>query len=178
MRGILRHERATIFTTALSVEYLRNMAMHPDPRLAILADLEAVEEIVRQAYSPYISRIGRPPGPMLDDYEVLICEGRVYVAELEGAIQGIVVLIPEQDAMLLDNVAVAPSARGTGLGRSLLEFAERSARAAGYRVIRLYTHETMTENIALYSRIGYAETHRAEERGLRRVFMVKQLADH
>ncbi len=33
----------------------------------------------------------------------------------------------------------------------------------------------MTENISLYSRIGYEETHRAEEKGLRRVYMVKAL---
>ena len=152
------------------------MTMHPDPRPAILADLQAIEEIVRHAYSPYICRIGRQPGPMSDDYEVLISKGRVYVVELDGTIQGILVLVPEQDAMLLDNVAVAPSAKGTGIGRSLLEYAEHSARAAGYRVIRLYTHESMTENIALYSRIGYTETHRAEEKGLKRVFMVKHLA--
>ncbi|PCE26251.1 GNAT family N-acetyltransferase [Paraburkholderia acidicola] len=149
--------------------------MHPDPRRAVPADRQAIEEIVRHAYSPYISRIGRPPGPMSDDYEVLIAAGRVYVVEVEGTLQGILVLVPEPDAMLLDNVAVAPSARGTGIGRSLLEYAERSARAAGYRVIRLYTHETMTENIALYARIGYIETHRAEEKGLKRVFMVKPL---
>ncbi|WP_165614469.1 hypothetical protein [Paraburkholderia ginsengiterrae] len=30
-------------------------------------------------------------------------------------------------------------------------------------------------DIALYSRIGYTETHRAEEKGLKRVFMVKRL---
>jgi ribosomal protein S18 acetylase RimI-like enzyme len=113
---------------------------------------------------------------MLDDYEALIRAGRVYVVEMESVIKGFLVLVPEQDAMLLDNVAVAPTARGTGIGRSLLEYAERSARTAGYRCIRLYTHETMTENIALYSRIGYTETHRAEENGLKRVFMVKQLA--
>ena len=33
----------------------------------------------------------------------------------------------------------------------------------------------MTENIALYSRIGYVETHRAEEKKLRRVYMAKRL---
>src|ERR1700733_10321081 len=135
-----------IFATAPSLEYLRNISMHPDPRTAILTDLQAVEEIVRNAYSPYISRMGRQPGPMSDDYEVLISEGRVYVVELEGVIKGLLVLIPEQDAMLLDNVAVAPSTKGAGIGRSLLEYAERLARAAGYRFIRLYTHETMTEN--------------------------------
>ena len=151
------------------------MTAHPDIRPAVPADRQAVEDIILQAYSPYIPRIGRPPGPMLDDYEALIGKGVVYVVEREGAIQGVLVLIPEQGAMLLDNIAVAPSAKGTGIGCSLLQYAERSARAAGYRAIRLYTHETMTENIALYSRIGYAETHRAEEKGLKRVFMTKHL---
>jgi ribosomal protein S18 acetylase RimI-like enzyme len=113
---------------------------------------------------------------MLDDYGALIEEGRVHVVERNGAVEGILVLIPGKDAMLLDNVAVAPAAQGLGLGRKLLEFAERTAIERGYRRIRLYTNEAMTENIALYSRIGYSETHRAEEKGLRRVYMVKALA--
>jgi len=78
--------------------------------------------------------------------------------------------------MLLDNVAVAPFAQGLGLGRKMLEFAERAARDAGFRSIRLYTNEAMTENVSLYSRIGYCETHGAEEKGLRRVYMTKQLS--
>jgi len=41
--------------------------------------------------------------------------------------------------------------------------------------IRLYAHEMMVENIARYRGLGYVETHRAEENGLRRVFMRKPL---
>lgn len=77
--------------------------------------------------------------------------------------------------MLLGNVAVAPAAQGLGLGRRMLQFAERVAGDRGYRYIRLYANEAMTENIALYSRIGYSESHRAEENGLRRVHMTKPL---
>lgn len=62
------------------------------------------------------------------------------------------------------------------LGRSLLQAAESMARNASYRLIRLYTNEAMTENIALYTRRGYIETHRAEENGLRRVYMEKDLS--
>jgi ribosomal protein S18 acetylase RimI-like enzyme len=58
----------------------------------------------------------------------------------------------------------------------MLEFAERAAQDAGLRSIRLYTNEAMTENISLYSRIGYSETHRTEEKGLRRIYMTKQLS--
>jgi N-acetylglutamate synthase-like GNAT family acetyltransferase len=113
------------------------------------SDLQAVEDIVRTAYSRYVARIGREPGPMRDDYRLLIAERRVSVIEHEGCVQGILVLIPQTDAMLLDNVAVAPAAQGLGLGRKLLEFAEQAAVASGFRSIRLYTNEAMTENIAL-----------------------------
>ena len=112
---------------------------------------------------------------MLDDYGVLIGHGRVHVVERDGAVQGVLVLIPERNTMLLDNVAVAPSAQGSGLGRVLLEFAEQSAKKAGCTSIRLYTNEAMTENVGLYCRIGYHETHRAEEKGLKRVHMRKAL---
>ena len=152
-------------------------AGRPDFRLATEDDLPVVQGIVRAAYRHYIARIGRMPAPMQDDYAALIAAGRVWVAELAGAVRGILVLIPRGDAMLLDNIAVAPDAQGRGLGRRMLDFAEAAALQAGYGAIRLYTNEAMTENIRLYTRAGYAEeTHRAEEKGLRRVYMRKGLA--
>jgi ribosomal protein S18 acetylase RimI-like enzyme len=146
-------------------------------RLAELGDLAAVEAIVREAYCPYIARIGRPPAPMLDDYRALIGERRVHVVERDGVVQGVLVLLPRDDVLLLDNVAVASAARGRGLGRAMLVFAERAAVAAGYRFVRLYTNAAMTENIALYSRIGYRIKHDADELGLHRVHMVKAVGD-
>ena len=136
----------------------------PTIRLAALSDLTQVETIVRAAYSGYIARIGREPGPMLDDYASLIDQRRVYVLDDNGLV-GVLVLVPEPAAMLLDNVAVAASSRGRGYGRLLLDFAEQEARRQGFDVIRLYTHALMAENLALYPRLGYVETHRGEEKG-------------
>ena len=146
-------------------------------RPATRHDLAAVQEIVQAAYRHYVVRIGREPGPLLDDYAALIGEARVHVAERDGLVRGLVVLLPQDDAMLLDNiaVAVAPAAQGSGLGRLMLDRAERMAIEAGYDAIELYTNEAMTENIALYTRIGYSETRRVEEKGLRRVYMRKAL---
>ena len=149
--------------------------MIQDPRPATRDDRQVVEGIVRAAYTHYIARIGRAPGPMLDDYGALIQTGHVHVIEHDGVVQGVLVLIPQEHSLLLDNVAVAPGVQGLGLGRRMLEFAERAAAASGYRAITLYTNEAMTENIGLYSRIGYVETHRALEKGLRRVYMAKPL---
>lgn len=112
---------------------------------------------------------------MLDDYQALIDTGRVTVIEVDGIVQGLLVLIPQGEEMLLDNVAVAPAAQGLGLGRLLLKFAEKSASKAGHKSIKLYTNEAMVENIKLYTRNGYVETHRAKEKNLHRVYMHKHL---
>jgi ribosomal protein S18 acetylase RimI-like enzyme len=144
-------------------------------RLARAADVAAVTAIVKDAYSVYLARNGKTPGPMRDDYAVLTAEQRVHVLEHDREIVGLVVLIPEQRTMLLDNVAVSPRAQGRGFGVRLIAFAEERARAAGFAVIRLYTQDIMTENLALYSRLGFVETHRGEEIGLQRVYMSKTL---
>jgi putative hydrolase of the HAD superfamily len=112
---------------------------------------------------------------MTDDYAEVIRERRVTVAESAGRIVGVLVLAETQDAFLLENVAVHPSRRGTGLGRTLLELAESEARRAGFDSIYLYTHEKMSENRALYARIGYVEFDRRFEKGLARVYMRKPL---
>lgn len=141
-------------------------------RPATVDDIAVIEAIVHAAYSPYIQRIGRKPGPMLDDYRQQVAAERVHVLESAGQVRGFVVLIHHDEYLLLDNLAVDPGAQGLGYGRLLLGFAERQARHGS---IRLYTNEAMTENIALYTRKGYVETHRAEENGLRRVYMQKDL---
>ncbi|MGF9764365.1 GNAT family N-acetyltransferase [Microvirga sp. 0TCS3.31] len=146
----------------------------PTPRLATPSDLPEVENIIRAAYSGFIDWIGREPGPMLDDYASLISQGQVYVLEDVGIV-GVLVLVPEPDTMLLDNVAIAPSAQGRGYGRLLLDFAEQEARRQGFGAIRLYTNSLMTENLRLYPRRGYVETHRGREKGFSRVYMTKQL---
>jgi ribosomal protein S18 acetylase RimI-like enzyme len=146
-------------------------------RAAIQDDGAAVERIVREAYEIYIERIGKPPGPMLDDYAALIRAGRVSVFEEPGgAIVGIIVLLSRPDHLLLDNIAVRRDRQGQGLGRRLIAFAEAEARRLGYREVRLYTHVTMIENIALYARLGFIETGRGNDGGYERVFMTKRLA--
>src|SRR5579872_2510801 len=95
-------------------------------------DRETVEQIVNTAYSVYIERIGKPPGPMLDDYRRLIDDGAVSVLEADGAITAIIVLLPQSDHLLLDNIAVAAEHQGKGLGRRLIAFADSEARRLGH----------------------------------------------
>ncbi len=144
-------------------------------RRAAPQDAAALLHCVHEAYRQYIPRMGKPPGPMLADYAEEIAHHQVWVAEAQGQILGGLVLVPQADYMLLDNIAVHPAHQGKGVGRALLDLADTEASAQGYRELRLYTHETMTENIALYTRLGWIETHRGEQAGYQRVFMHKPL---
>ena len=82
-------------------------------------DTSAVRQLVQDAYGHYVARMGKPPGPMLDDYDRRIADGQAWVLEDEDRLAGVLVLEDVSGgALLLDNVAVAPSAQGKGYGRA------------------------------------------------------------
>lgn len=147
-------------------------------RLANGEDVAAVGRLVRDAYGHYVARLGKEPGPMLDDYARRVADGQVWVLEEEGALAGVLVLEDAAGgALLLDNLAIAPAAQGKGHGRRLVAHAEAEARRRGHSQIVLYTHVLMVENVAIYRRLGFEETHRVTEKGYDRVYMAKDLTE-
>ena len=149
--------------------------MAPVLRRARTADAPAIAACVDAAYRHYVARIGRKPGPMLTDYADSIRDDQVHVAEMDARLVGALVLAQTAEGFCLEMIAVHPGAQGTGVGRMMLEFSEAEARRQGHRSIYLYTHEKMTENQALYAKIGYREYERRTEHGLARVYMRKEL---
>ncbi len=145
-------------------------------RSAAEEDAAAVTQCVHNAFRHYIERMGRKPGPLLMDYAKEIREHQVFVVEENGQVIGSLVLCIKEEGFLLDVIAVEPQVQGRGVGRLMLEFAESEAQRQGYKSIYLFTHEKMTENQALYSKIGYVEYDRRLEQGLARVYMRKQLS--
>ncbi len=149
----------------------------PTLRSGSPADVPALADLVNRAYGHYIERLGGPPRPMTDDYAEVVREDLVIVAEREGEIIGLLVLAIDDEACVIDNVAVDPAHRGTGVGRLLLERAEAEARAAGFESINLYTHEKLVESLELYRRIGYVEYERRPYGDAQIVYLRKQLDD-
>ncbi len=147
-----------------------------DLRRATAHDAARMAYVAVRAYAPYLPRMGGArPGPMDTDYAAAVADSEAWVAELDTEVVGLLLLVGEDDAMLLENVAVLPSHHGHGVGRALLALAEERAVAAGHSRIRLFTHETMVENQRLYQRIGYVETHRSTVHGAPLVFLEKRL---
>lgn len=143
----------------------------PRIRTATPDDVTAIRAIARAAYSKYVPRIGREPAPMAADYDADIAASHAVVIEVGGTLCGYMVSWPEGDAYFIENVGVDPQYQGRGLGRRLIEHAVAEARRCGLAALSLYTNEAMTENLAMYAHIGFAETHRVSEKGFRRVYM-------
>ena len=159
------------------------MQTKPALRRARSGDEVAVAACVNAAYDRYLDRMDTPPGPMLQDYAHVIADHLVWVLcdrlcdNLRDSepIVGVLVLIPKDGYLLLDNIALHPDYHGQGLGSRLLAHADSEARHLGYRELRLYTHATMTENVALHQAKGWAVTGRGVEDGYDRIFMCRRL---
>jgi len=151
----------------------------PFLRIAVPGDGDAVRAVVRNAYEPWIPVIGMRPLPLEADYDQLIEAGSVTVLIEPGVgrIAALIVLVPEPEALLIENVAVDPEFQHRGFGRILLAHAEDVARSTGLRAVRLYTNRLMATNIALYERLGYAITTRDTHEGRPVVHMAKALVN-
>jgi GNAT superfamily N-acetyltransferase len=71
------------------------------------------------------------------------------------------------DYVYLQDLFVSPEARGSGVGRKLIEYVYALARAAGCSRVHWLTHETNTDAMLLYDRIadrsGFVQYRRALE---------------
>lgn len=140
-------------------------------RRATPNDTDRIRAIARAAYVKYVARIGREPAPMVADFATLIAEGHAVVVEDHDGIKGYMIGWAEADAYVIDNIAVDPAYQGQGLGRHLIECAATEATRLRLLAVRLYTNVAMTENLAMYARIGFVETHRATEDGFQRAYL-------
>ena len=116
-------------------------------------------------------------------------QGNHLLGRLDGRAVGSIQLVkpaPAHEAgrfaASIDAHFVAPSARGHGLARMLLDAAEDSARRQGYSVMRLDVRETQERAIRLYESRGYERWgtldryHRVEGAMIAGHFYIKDLA--
>ena len=142
-------------------------------RRALHNDADTVAEITDSAYAKYIPLLGRPPQPMTADHRKMILEDEVWLLLQGGEAVGVLELVLEPDCVLIYSVAIRPGHQKQGMGRHLLDWAERETKRAGRGRIRLYTNTLMEKNIALYQRLGYRETAREPYLGSTIVHMSK-----
>lgn len=123
------------------------------PRAALAGDLELVRTLFREyadsigvdlAFQGFEEELAAVPA----GYDVIL------VADDEGCVG---VRRFEDGVCEMKRLYVRPSARGTGLGRTLACAAIEAARTLGYRAMRLDTLPAMGAAQALYASLGFVE---------------------
>jgi RimJ/RimL family protein N-acetyltransferase/N-acetylglutamate synthase-like GNAT family acetyltransferase len=144
-------------------------------RRANAGDVDAVTAFQRAAYAKNRVLLGVEPLPLLADYANIVADYETWLYESADGLDGVLILEPRTDDLLIWSIATAPRLHSQGLGRRLLAAAEERTRALGLAVVRLYTGEKLTGNIAWYERHGFVRE-RVEDLGDRRaVHMMKRI---
>lgn len=150
-------------------------------REATQADAGAISSLLREAfrefealYTPeaFVATAQAESGVL-----ARIEEGPVWVAEREQALIGTVAAVRAVDSIVVRGMAVAPSARGLGVGRMLLERTEHFARGLAVQRLSLYTTPFLKQAIRLYQAAGFQFTgEKASPHGTELLRMVKDAA--
>lgn len=118
-------------------------------------DVTPLVELQRSAYARNRALLGVEPLPLLADYEAIVRDKEVWLAERDGALLAALILEIRSDDLLIWSIASHPGAQGAGLGGALLVAAERRAAEAGRATVRLYTGSTLAHLVGWYGRHGY-----------------------
>ena len=91
---------------------------------------------------------------------------RCWIAESGGERVGCAFVVRQaRDTAKLRLLIVEPQARGSGLGRRLVQECIEFSRARGYRKLVLWTHANLTAARAIYRKLGFrlvrSEAHRS-----------------
>ncbi len=101
-----------------------------------------------------LSALAEPMAEILES----IAAGEVLVAKMGSRIVGAVRGVRKDDECSVERLVVAPDMRGRGIGAALLRAVEDGS--TGVRRFVLHTGDRSQENIYLYRKVGYTETHR------------------
>jgi GNAT superfamily N-acetyltransferase len=124
-------------------------------RMADASDADAIRTLTREAYAKWVGVTGREPLPMRVDYAQAVKIHRFDLLYAGGDLAALIETVPDGEAMLIVNVAVATTMQGRGFGKLLLEHAEELASSLGLKRTRLYTNKLFAENLRLYEAVGY-----------------------
>ena len=143
-------------------------------RRATTDDVPALARIAEAAYVPYVVHMGQKPASMVADFAAHVTADAAYVAEAAAAV-GYITTFEKDGGQFIENVAVHPDRQGEGIGRALMYFAEQEAEDNRLARLFFYINVHMTENLDLYPRLGYVESHRVCEDGFDCVCFEKRI---
>jgi ribosomal protein S18 acetylase RimI-like enzyme len=106
-------------------------------------------------FEPYVAK-------PLSDF-VLEGSGRLWIAEGDGRLMGSIAVVESDGEGQLRWFLLAPEARGSGLGKRLLDLAMDYCRERRFSRVFLWSFVDLTAALKLYERGGFKVTERSTE---------------
>jgi GNAT superfamily N-acetyltransferase len=92
-----------------------------------------------------------------DQLAAYAAAGRSWVAEVDGAVAGYVLVDVVDGDAHVEQVSVHPDRQGTGVGRALLDHVRAWAGERDMRAVTLTTFRDVPWNAPLYRRLGFVD---------------------
>ena len=131
-------------------------------RLATTSDADAIATLLAAAFAEF-EPLYTPDGfrattPTREEIAQRFADGPVWVVESGTGIAGTVSAVRRADGVHVRSMAVAPVARGLGLGRVLLNQVQAFADAEACDHLYLSTTPFLSSAIRMYERAGFVPT--------------------
>ncbi|MBB6469673.1 GNAT superfamily N-acetyltransferase [Aminobacter lissarensis] len=91
-----------------------------------------------------------------------------FIATVNGRLTGCIFMAERADIFYVGKLAVDDSVRGMGIGRALMQAAERHAIEQGKPILELQTRIELAANHATFARLGFFEFERTAHDGFDR----------
>ncbi len=145
-------------------------------RHARSSDLHQLRYLAQTAFAPYAIRTRGKREPLSADLRELVEKDEVSVYIVENAVRGFVCYRIDGPDVHIEALAVGAKYRRRGVGRQLLDHADRAGLRANCRRAIFYTNAQMFENIAYFRAKGFQEIDRRMSDGYERVVLERYLS--
>jgi GNAT superfamily N-acetyltransferase len=137
-------------------------AMQLEIRRAGPEDAPAIAAVLHESFIQFraLYTDGGFAATALGEVDVLarMQEGPVWVALREGVVLGTGAAVVKSESIYIRGMAVLPNARGSGIGKRLLQHIEAWAAGEGYTRLFLSTTPFLNSAIRLYEEFGFRRT--------------------
>lgn len=129
-------------------------------RLAMPSDAEGISRVIEEAFTPFRENytdeafvvVTPRPDVVVERFD----EGPMWVAEVDGEIEGTVSLMAEPEGFYIRSMAVSPRAQRLGIGHKLLDALHQHVAGGDIKRIFLYTTYFTPGAKDMYAKHGYA----------------------
>ncbi|MEM8787502.1 MAG: GNAT family N-acetyltransferase [Pseudomonadota bacterium] len=144
-------------------------------RSARTSDLHQLRYLAQIAFAPYATGMTGPRAPLSADLRTLVEAEEVSVSVIENAVRGFICYRIDGPDVHIEALAVGARYRRRGVGRQMLDHADRAGLRRGCRRAVFHTNAQMFENIAYFRAKGFQPVDERIEEGFKRVYLERYL---